>query len=141
MKRGLLARFLRLAATTTAYCPVCGKPLSYDAKECPNCSADIAEWNKQGFVEKLIGALSHPLSDIRMRAIIVLGNRRETSAQEPLVECALRYPVDVLQGIAVVNSLTLIREISRSSVSLQRLAQDHPARAVRQAALEALSSA
>jgi hypothetical protein len=125
-------------ATQHTYCPVCGASIQPDATNCPRCNADIDEWNRKGFVEKLIEALKHPLSDIRMRAIIVLGKRRERSAEQALVDCAMAYPSDVVQGLEVVNSLRLIREGESTSWALEKLAKDHLAHAIREAAVMAL---
>jgi hypothetical protein len=86
----------------------------------------------------LIEALKHPLSDIRMRAIIVLGKRRECTAEQALVDCAMAYPSDVVQGLEIANSLRLIREGETTSWALEKLAKDHPAHAVREAAATAL---
>lgn len=113
-------------ATQQAYCPVCGTSIQADATNCPRCNADIDEWNKKGFVEKLIETLKHPLSDIRMRAIIVLGKRRERAAEQALVDCAMAYPSDVVQGLEIVNSLRLIREGETTSWALEKLAKIIP---------------
>jgi hypothetical protein len=134
-----LHRLFARSGEAPAYCPVCSKPLSYDAKTCPSCSADIEAWNRKNFVEKLIGALKHPLADIRMRAIIVLGKRRAVSAEGPLVECALAHPIDVIEGLAIVESLRKIREASASDAALQTLTTEHPGEAVRRAAKAALA--
>lgn len=133
-----LTRLFGKKHKATAYCPVCGKALSYDASTCPNCAADITKWNAAGFVDKLVAALKHPLADIRMRAIIVLGNRREPRAAEPLLECALSHPTDVIEGLAIVDSLAKIREVTKSDAELKRLVVEHGARAVREAAKRAL---
>jgi hypothetical protein len=116
------------------YCPVCAAPLDAGSAGCPRCKADIDEWDKKNFTDKLINALKHPLSDVRMRAIIVLGKRRERIAEQALVDCAMAYPTDVVQGLEIVNSLLMIRENETSSWALEKLAKDHPAHAVREAA-------
>ena len=127
-------------AAQQSYCPVCAAPIGHDARNCPRCKADIDEWDSKNFVEKLIEALRHPLSEVRMRAIIVLGNRQERTAEQPLVDCAFAHPQDVVQGLEIVNSLRLIRKADLPSTALERLAKDHPARAVRKAAERALAN-
>ncbi len=127
-------------ATQQTYCPVCAASIGRNARNCPRCKADIDAWDRKNFVEKLTEALRHPLSEVRMRAIIVLGNRRERSAEQPLVDCARAHPKDVVQGLEIVNSLTLIREAAPPSRALERLAKDHPARAVRKAAEQAVKN-
>jgi len=124
--------------TQRTYCPVCAAPIGPDAKNCPRCKADIDEWDRKNFVEKLIDALTHPLSEVRMRAIIVLGNRREKRAEQPLADCAFAHPKDVVQGLEIVSSLQRIRKGDPPSLALERLAKHHPARAVRKAAERAL---
>lgn len=121
-----------------SYCPVCAGPIEAQAARCPRCRADLEAWSRKGFADKLIGALDHPLYDIRMRAIIVLGKRREKAAERALVACALKHPADVVQGLAIVNSLRLIRGREGPSRALDALARRHPARAVRDAAAKAL---
>lgn len=122
-----------------SYCPVCAALMGSDAKSCPRCKADIEEWDRKNFVEKLIGALKHPLTDVRMRAIVVLGKRREKAAEDVLTDCAFAYPKDVVQGIEIVNSLRRIRDGDPPSGALEKIAKGHPARAVRKAAEGALS--
>jgi len=121
------------------YCPVCGTTIELGSMTCPRCKADIDEWDEKGFVERLIGALRHPLADVRTRAIIVLGNRREKSAEQPLVDCAMAHAADIVEGIAIVSSLWRIREGEGTSWALEKLAENHPAHAVREAAKEALA--
>lgn len=125
-------------AETNGFCPVCASPIAGSAANCARCSAAIDAWDFQSFVDKLIGALRHPLADIRMRAIIVLGRRRERAAEGPLAKCALDHPSDVVQGLAVVQSLHSICANGQASQALERLAAEHPARAVRAAAREAI---
>jgi hypothetical protein len=127
-------------AREKTYCPVCAERIEPSAKSCPRCSANLDEWSRKGFVDKLIGALDHPLYDVRMRAIIVLGKRREKSAERALVDCAMRHRADVVQGLEIVKSLRLIREGEATSWALDKLAKHHPARAVRQPAAKALES-
>ena len=127
-------------ATQQTFCPVCAAPVGRDARNCPRCKADIDKWDRKNFVEKLIEALRHPFSEVRMRAIIVLGKRRESGAEQSLVNCACAHPKDVVQGLEIVNSLRLIRKGNPPSHALERLAKDHPARAVRKAAERALKN-
>jgi len=73
-----------------------------------------------------------------MRAILALGFRGETNAGDALVECALRHPGDVVEGLAVVGALTRLGEAGRDAIA--RLAARHPAHAVREAARWALKA-
>jgi hypothetical protein len=69
----------------------------------------VHEWTKKIYSQRLIDALGHPLDDVRMRAIITLGLRSEKAAEKPLIDCALRQPIDVIEGLEIVNSLRTAR--------------------------------
>lgn len=97
---------------------------------------DLAVLSARNYREKLIHALEHPLADVRMRAVIALGWRGEACAARPLLELALRDPVDVVEGLAVVESLVTLND--GGHVALKELAARHPAHAVREAAMRAL---
>jgi HEAT repeat protein len=105
---------------------------------CPHCHASLRQWEKKTYSQRLIEALEHPLSEVRMRAIIALGWRGEKAAEKPLVDCALRHPIDVVEGLEIVNSLRLIRDKRSDDTALRILSLNHPARAVRSAAAENL---
>jgi hypothetical protein len=121
-------------------CPACFKLIPADALNCPACGADIVALSARNYREKLIAALQHPLAEVRMRAIIALGWRGETEAAEPLVACALRHPVDVVEGLEIVHSLASIYQPRVSQELLARLVMEHPAHAVRESAAEALAA-
>jgi hypothetical protein len=74
-----------------------------------------------------------------MRVIIALGLLREKWAEAALVECALRHPIDVVEGLEIVNSLRLIAEGGSGLTALRTLVDKHPARPVRRAAREAIA--
>jgi hypothetical protein len=73
-----------------------------------------------------------------MRAIIALGWQGEPDAASALVDCALRHPVDVVEGLEIVRSLARIEGRHPGVGALERLLELHPAHAVRAAALRAL---
>lgn len=73
-----------------------------------------------------------------MRVIIALGLRGEAETADALVECALRHPADVVEGLEIIRSLTRIREPGiRRRQALLRLIAQHAAHAVRAAAEKA----
>jgi hypothetical protein len=109
------------------------------AEACPHCGASLEEWRHRSYAEKLIAALHHPLADVRMRVIIALGLQRENRAEQALIECALRHPIDVVEGLEIVNSLRLIADRGSVSTPLLTLADTRPARPVRRAAREAIA--
>ncbi len=120
------------------YCIHCFAEIAPDTQQCPFCGIAPQEWARSlDYETRLIHTLGHPLADVRMRAIIALGNRGNPRAADPLVQCALRHPIDVVQGLEIVNALRRLHPGSVQSKALVHLARDHPAHAVRQAAAEA----
>lgn len=103
-----------------------------DLMVCPHCGADLAALSARSYRDKLVAALGHPLDGVRLRAILALGLRGEADAADALAECALRHPVDVVEGLAVVGSLVRLGTAGRAA--LLKLAERDPAHAVRQAA-------
>lgn len=82
-------------------CLRCFHLIPVEAQTCPRCGADLTAFSAQNYADKLIAALDHPLSEVRIRAIIALGWRGEERAAQPLLDLALRHPVDVVEGLAV----------------------------------------
>lgn len=67
-----------------------------------------------------------------------LGATGEAETADALVECALRHPADVVEGLEIIRSLTRIREPGiRRRQALLRLIAQHAAHAVRAAAEKA----
>jgi len=113
-------------------CLACFRLVPAQSLSCPACDADLAAFSARDYRDKLLHALDHPLADVRMRAIIACGWRGEACAARPLYELALRHPVDVVEGLAVVASLRRLGDEGRTM--LNELAEKHPAHAVRAAA-------
>ncbi|MGH8396958.1 MAG: hypothetical protein ACRETA_01755 [Gammaproteobacteria bacterium] len=78
--------------------------------------------------------MQHPVGDVRLRAIYALGKRDVHPAGTALVECALFAPADVVQGLAVVTALGHWLPSPDAQWALERLAREHLAKVVRQAA-------
>lgn len=116
------------------FCPGCFALIPADAAICPACGQTIAAVDPADYREKLLRALHHPLSEVRMRAIIALGWRGEIVAVSALIECALHHPTDVIEGLEIVRSLRQIETKTGDPRGLLVLAERHPARAVRAAA-------
>jgi hypothetical protein len=123
---------------TPTFCPTCYSQIPIDAVVCPHCGGSLAEWRCRDYADKLISALHHPLADVRMRVIIALGLQRERRAAQALLDCALRHPTDVVEGVEIVNSLRLIAEQGSDPSALRTLAVRHPAHPVRRAAQAAI---
>lgn len=119
------------------FCPACFAFLVQEAEICPACGARMADLSERDYREKLVHALRHPLADVRMRAIIALGLRGEPETADALVECALRYPTDVVAGQEIVRSLARMKNAGMRQTALATLKARHPARVVRKAAKRA----
>jgi len=117
-------------------CLACFHLIPVEAQTCPHCGTDLTAFSARDYADKLIAALGHPLSEVRIRAIIALGWRGEERAVQPLLDLALRHPVDIVEGLAVLESLARMGIEGR--IAIAGLAQRHPAHAVREAAEEAL---
>lgn len=117
---------------TRQLCTTCLELVPVGSPTCPKCGAALGGRWEGSFGDKLVRALEHPLSEVRMRAIIAAGWRGEPGMAGPLCDAALRNPVDVVEGLEVVASLGKLGKAARSA--LERLAREHPARAVRIAA-------
>jgi hypothetical protein len=105
---------------------------------CPACGERASALSARDYKEKLLHALLHPLADVRMRAIIALGLRAEEDAIPALLDCALRHPMDLAQGLEIVRSLTRMKAGHARASALRDLAERHPASAIRQAAAMAV---
>jgi HEAT repeat protein len=72
-------------SSITYYCPNCWRELSANVRVCPNCHTRLDKRAEDSFVDKLIGALNHPVPAKAAFAARVLGERRETRAVEFLL--------------------------------------------------------
>ncbi len=125
-----------IALGHAAYCPACFALIDADTPVCPFCDHDLVWLSGRGYRDKLLTALNHPLADVRLRAIIALGWRGEGEAAQALARCALHHPVDIVEGLQVVESVRGIHDKVVRRNALRMLAQRHPARAVRLRAAE-----
>lgn len=121
------------------YCPACFGRIPHDAQTCPLCGASLARMSARDYKEKLLAALAHPLAEVRMRAIIALGERGEPDAAAALIACALGHPADVVEGLEIVRSLARIDSGQPCLAALRKLVRSHPSRPVRSAASRALA--
>jgi HEAT repeat protein len=69
---------------TTSYCPQCWQAVAGGSAVCEHCRAPLAETG-EGYLTKLVAALSHPDYVTRRRAAFVLGWLRDGRAREPLL--------------------------------------------------------
>jgi hypothetical protein len=124
-----------------AYCMSCFALIAASDAVCPACGASAEKLSAQDYRDKLIRALRHPLADVRMRAVIALGLCAEPQAAGDLVQCALRHPTDLTEGLEIVRSLQRLPQGVFRTAALQTLLVRHPASSIREAALRALTDA
>jgi len=118
------------------FCPACFAelPVSDPEQPCPRCGTVASAWEAgHSYTERLIHALGHPNSEARMGAILTLGNQGEVRAALPLARCALAHPIDVVQSLEIIRSLSKLPHGPERAAALGLLLE-HPARAVRRAA-------
>lgn len=121
------------------YCPLCYAEIPVGSVSCPVCGRDIERWERETpYFDRLIWALRNPHSEVRMGAILSLANQKRPEAAGPLADCAARYPVDVVQGMAVLEAIERLPSGSEKREALEKLSH-HPAHAVRVSAAEKLS--
>ena len=100
---------------------------------CPACGIDANVWTSQRtFSERMTNALRHPSDDVQMTAIIILGNRAEPSTAVPLAQEALKLPMNVCRGLAIVQSIAKVSAPPEKEHALTLMAA-HPARVIWQA--------
>jgi len=116
------------------FCLNCFARMAPEAEVCPACGQRPAELTAKAYRDKLLHALHHPLSEVRMRAIIALGWRAEPEVAQALVDCALRNPKDVVEALEIVQSLRSLPAGKLRDQALRELHQRHPAAAVQKAA-------
>lgn len=120
------------------YCPFCFMEIHPEDLVCPFCRKDIADWLRTTpYTARLIHALSHPNSEVRMGAILSLGKRGEIISAGSLADCAMGWPTDVVQGLEIVRSIGQILPSPEKDEALRRLTF-HPSRPVRNAAKKSL---
>jgi HEAT repeat protein len=116
------------------FCPSCFAKVSTPHGACPVCGADSKEWVEgHSYPSRLLHALGHPISEVRMAAVIGLGNQGDANASLPLVRCALKYPTDIVLALEITNALKKLPIGSKRDEAISLL-KTHPAQAVRQAA-------
>ena len=127
------------SAMHKSFCINCFSMMPRGAATCPACGKEAVALASRNYHEKLLCALHHPLADVRMRAVIALGLRRDAEAARDLVECALRHPTDVVEALEIVKSLEMLPAGQPRYEALRDLCERHPASVVRIAAMAAIA--
>lgn len=126
-------------AEEKVFCLVCFERIPASLTLCPRCGEEVRGAALRSYTQRLIAALGHPIREVRMRAIIALGLRRERKAAAALVRCAFRNYRDPVEGLEIVRTLGRILNNDPVKSPLRSLALDHPNRIVRRAARAALA--
>lgn len=90
----------------TWFCPECFAEVDPKAERCPSCGAST-EADDRTYEQKLVRALNHHLSDRRLLAARILGERRSRAAVSRLAEAATDL-ADPYVAAEAARSLALI---------------------------------
>jgi HEAT repeat protein len=122
----------------TYFCPYCWQQVAEADEVCPACGADIMEFTRLPYRQKLLRALHHPVADTRLTAIQQLGELRAAEAlpdYERLLETEEDFYVlrEVLAALAKLDS--------RDSKAVIERATHHRSKLVSKAAEQLLRPA
>jgi len=116
------------------FCPNCFARVPSPHGACPACGLDSREWVEHySYTDRLIHALDHPISEVRMAVVISLGNRNDTTASLPLARCALKHPTDIVLAMEITAALKKLPAGPERNEAIA-MVKTHPAQAVRDAA-------
>lgn len=88
----------------TFYCPNCWSEIDEKEKSCHVCNYDISKYDSFDYTDKLINALSHPISDVRIFAARLLGKNKVKKSIPALIEC-LKVSKDMYFQKAIIETL------------------------------------
>lgn len=91
-----------------SFCPACWRTIASDETRCRGCGADIPALSARTYAEKLLGALGHPIGEVRERAARLLGDVGGPEAREPLELLAGESPDPYLAAAALWGLKTLL---------------------------------
>lgn len=123
----------------TFFCPSCFAEIDADSPSCTQCGADVQAGRDRAYPQRLLHALRHPLSDIRMTAIEALAQLQPEGAATALADCALEHPRDPVQGVAILRALERLPRNPAWAAAVSRLVV-HPAAVVGRGAQALLGS-
>lgn len=123
----------------TFFCPSCFAEIDAARSTCTQCSADVQAGRDRAYPQRLLHALKHPLSDIRMTAIEALAKLQPECAAMAFADCALEHPRDPVQGVAILRALERLPRNPAWAAAVSRLV-DHPAAVVGRGAQTLLDS-
>lgn len=110
-------------------CPGCWKEVEKEDRRCPRCGADITEYEREGYEEKLINALSHPERETVQRAVWILGRLKSVKAIQPLKDLSERTDnpyliIETLKSLDEIGTPEAVELIARSANSGMRIVRD-----------------
>lgn len=123
----------------TFFCPSCFAEIDAASSTCTQCGADVQAGRDRAYPQRLLHALKHPLSDIRMTAIEALAQLQPEGAAMAFADCALGHPRDPVQGVAILRALERLPRDPAWAAAVSRLV-DHPAAIVGRGAQALLDS-
>ncbi len=117
----------------TYFCPDCWHETDGQVDVCPNCGYDLSAYEQLPYEQKLLCAVRHPVQDIRLLAIQLLGQLRSAAAV-PVFQAVLgsEENIFVLREIAWAlaqigdpSSQKLLEQLASHRLPMvQRLARD-----------------
>lgn len=114
--------------STTFFCPFCGISGQEDNEVCIRCGKSLDYWKEHPFEERLILTLHHPITEQRMLAIRILGQRRYGRAIPVFAEM-------IAAGQDVYTLREIVSALARINTPESRLLVDrlrvHPSPVVR----------
>ncbi|MBN1870572.1 MAG: HEAT repeat domain-containing protein [Candidatus Omnitrophica bacterium] len=105
------------------FCPSCWKEVREEVIVCPACGVDIAAYeSRHDFADKLISATEHFEQETRIRAVWILGQRKEKKSVSKLIELVRQgsdpfLTVTALEAIYNIEGsecLDILKEASHS---------------------------
>lgn len=113
----------------TFFCPVCWKEVKRENWRCPSCGANITEYERKGYEEKLINALNHPGRETVGRAVWILGNLKSVKAIRPLKDLDERtdnpyLKIEILKSLDEIGTEGAVGLIARVAGSGMRVVRD-----------------
>ncbi|OPX64865.1 MULTISPECIES: HEAT repeat domain-containing protein [unclassified Methanoregula] len=116
--------------STTFFCPFCGISGQEAGEVCTRCGKSLDSWKEHPFEERLLLTLRHPITEQRMLAIRILGQRRYERAV-PFFAEMIAAGQDVYTLREIVSALARIN--SPESRALADRLGKHPSPVVREA--------
>jgi len=112
----------------TYFCPACWKVISEEDIICPYCGYDLRDFQQMPYEYKLLMGLNHPVTEMRLNVIHVIGmkNLKEAIPQlenminketNPIV---LMHIVDALARMSHPEALELLSKLALHRYSLVR---------------------